>query len=189
MVFIAMNSTDKSKYIESVKEYNEFYEKSSSVAQDNIPSDEKKLILAVSNSLVTYEASKNEIQKSISREKRKNLIAASSVAFTVSNWVGVINRIDTSIDGKAIVSIRISTETEIGTWNNSLSDITSNTLIDKGSQVYDQVIPMSVGDKVKFSGSFLSADKDYFEERSLTTDGSMRNPEFLFRFNDIRPAN
>jgi hypothetical protein len=46
---------------------------------------------------------------------------------------------------------------------------------------------MSHGVKIQFSGQFLASDKDFFEEASLTIDGSMKDPEFLFRFNVVSP--
>jgi hypothetical protein len=41
------------------------------------------------------------------------------------------------------------------------------------------------GQTVRFSGQFFRDDTDCIRETSLTMSGSMREPEFLFRFSDI----
>ncbi|MNF12751.1 hypothetical protein D3C80_2143530 [compost metagenome] len=59
------------------------------------------------------------------------------------------------------------------------------TLIDKGTPLYSALLTMSVGDAVTVSGGFLPSEEDGVKETSLTIRGSMSDPEFLFRFNDI----
>jgi hypothetical protein len=64
----------------------------------------------------------------------------------------------------------------------------AQTLIPAGSTLYEQIARLSVGEKVIFSGTFAGG-KDFVEETSLTEEGSMNAPEFLFSFSGIRPAN
>jgi hypothetical protein len=44
---------------------------------------------------------------------------------------------------------------------------------------------MKIGDKARFSGEFFEDRDDCFKEGSLTFDGSLREPEFIFRFSDL----
>ena len=45
---------------------------------------------------------------------------------------------------------------------------------------------MSHGDKVNLTGYFFPSDLDYIYEISLTEEGSMNQPEFIFKFKDIQ---
>ena len=68
-----------------------------------------------------------------------------------------------------------------------LSDFADGTLISPESPVYEQVSRLAIGTTVVFSGSFLSSEMDYVEEASVTEEGSMMEPELIFRFEAIRP--
>src|SRR5262245_45408202 len=41
------------------------------------------------------------------------------------------------------------------------------------------------GDKIRFDGEFIATEKCNMKEKSITQSGSMRDPEFLFRFTRI----
>lgn len=128
----------------------------------------------------------NELQQSVLRdERRAALVKALASQRSVTGWVGTIRRLETNSEGNAILAIRLSPNTEIGTWNNALSDITDGTLIDKGTPLYNRLLNMSVGDTVAVSGNFFPSDADGVKETSLTTRGSMSEPEFLFRFQEV----
>jgi len=142
---------------------------------------------AVSISSRNYEDAKNELQQSSIRDKRKEDISSILRSYTINSWVGTINQLETNTDGKAILSVRIAPNIEIKTWNNALSDIASNTLIEKGTGLYKDLFNLSNGQRVIFSGSFFPSEADHIEETSITIDGSMRNPEFLFKFNSVKP--
>lgn len=152
-----------------------------------IPSDQEQFINTIENYVNGFRAAKNELQQSALRDQRKNELAKLMRGRSVSSWVGTISQLETNTEGKAILSIRISPDVEIKTWNNALSDINSNTLIAKGSELYSSLFNLSRGQKVQFSGSFFSSETDYIEETSMTIQGSMRNPEFLFKFKSVKP--
>jgi hypothetical protein len=77
-------------------------------------------------------------------------------------------------------------EVEVKTWNNALSDITDNTLIPQTSKTYDTLSELGRGKRIKFSGSFINGDeKNGFRESSLSEQGSMTDPEFIFRFSQV----
>jgi len=152
-----------------------------------MPTEQVRFIETVSKHARDFKGVKNELQQSAMRDQRKAAISGSLEGYSVASWVGTINQLETNTEGKAILSVRISPDIEIKTWNNALSDIASNTLIGKGSSLYGSLFDLSVGQKIEFSGSFFPSETDFVEETSMTIDGSMRNPEFLFKFRSVRP--
>ncbi|PQQ41458.1 zinc ribbon domain-containing protein [Photorhabdus luminescens] len=154
-----------------------------------IPSDQTKFVQIVSSFVDKYASAKNELQKSSLREQRRVALADAFTQNSVNSWIGTITELKTNNDGKAILSVKVSPNIELATWNNEFSDIRSDTLIEKDSTVYDELFSLSVGQKIEFSGYFFSSSIDFFEEKSLTTDGSMKNPEFLFKFFSVKTVN
>lgn len=152
-----------------------------------IPRDQEQFINTVEKYVNGFREAKNELQQSALRDQRKNELAKLIRDRSASSWVGTISQLETNTEGKAILSIRVSPDIEIKTWNNALSDINSNTLIDKGSHLYNSLFDLSRGQQVEFSGSFFSSVTDHIEETSITIQGSMRNPEFLFKFQSVKP--
>jgi len=147
------------------------------------PENEIRFIGVVEKYAKSFRTTKNELQQSTLRDHRKQEL--SKINTKVVSWVGTINQLSTNSEGKAILSVRISPYTEIKTWNNALSDIMANTLIEKGTSLYKVLTTLSTGQKVKFSGSFFPSADDFIEETSMTIQGSMQNPEFLFKFESI----
>jgi predicted aspartyl protease len=95
---------------------------------------------------------------------------------------------ETTSEGKGILAVKLlgPGNITVKTWNNGLSDIGSNTLIPHGSTLYNQVANLAKGDTVLFIGSFAQGAEDYILEPSLTEEGSMSSPEFIFTFTSIR---
>ena len=71
----------------------------------------------------------------------------------------------TNGDGKSVIEVSISDHVTTKTWNNSLSDVGDNRLIEPGSSVFTQRGELRRGDKVKFSGGLSSSETDCFERR------------------------
>lgn len=103
----------------------------------------------------------------------------------IADWIGKVTTLTTNGDGKGVIEVSISDHVTIKTWNNSLSDIADETLIEPGSSVFSQLGELHNGDKVKFSGGLISAPTDCFKEGSVTLHGSMSDPEFILRFSRI----
>ena len=157
--------------------------------ESHMPEDQLRFIGVVTEYVSGFKAAKNELQQSAMRDQRKEGILSTLGGYSVSSWVGTINQLETNTEGKAILSVRISPDIEIKTWNNALSDMASNTLIEKGTPVFSSLFNLSSGQRVKFSGSFFPSETDFIEETSMTIDGSMRDPEFLFKFKFVTPIN
>lgn len=152
----------------------------------NIPASQKKFIDLIDTNVPRYRTAKNELQKSAIRTERKQALCEITEGFTVSDWIGTVNALNTNSEGNAVLSIRISPNIEIKTWNNALSDTGSNTLIEKDTLLFNELFYLSRGQKVMFSGSFFTSEKDCLKELSVTEEGAMTKPEFLMRFSKVK---
>lgn len=160
-----------------------------SEAEAVLPAAEQQLVSIVRQYADSFRIAKNELQQSALRDERKQAIAQLLGIRRITEWRGKINQLETNTEGKAIFSVRISPEIDIKTWNNALSDMETKTLIEKSDPVYQSLFNLKVGDVVSFSGNFFPSDKDYIEETSLTINGSLTQPEFLFKFSSVTAVN
>jgi len=158
---------------------------SKSQIEIDIPIKQKHFVETVETYIDKFSRLTNELQQSLLRDQRKEGISKSIGSLRVNSWVGTINDLATNSEGKATLSVRMSPNISISTWNNAFSDIMSDTLIDKGTSVYKNLLPLSIGSKIKFSGSFFPSELDFIEEKSVTIRGSITSPEFLFKFYSI----
>ncbi len=149
------------------------------------PSDQKRFVTVVDEFINKFKSAKNEIQQSTLRDRRKESISNILQNRTIHNWEGAVSNLRTNSDGDAVLEVSLSKNITIKTWNNSLSDIGSNTMIKKGSNLYSKLWDLSEGDWVVVTGNFMPSSADYIHETSLTIDGSMKDPEFLFHFSNI----
>ncbi len=149
------------------------------------PADQNMFIELITTSMKDFLNAKNEVQESMARDKRKVALQNSSINRSIQSWIGKIDRLSTNSEGKAILYVKINQDISLATMNNSFSDSNYNTLIDKSSNMYLTLSDLSVGDVIEFSGSFFPSKQDHFHETSLTIQGSMKQPEFLFKFHTI----
>ncbi len=136
----------------------------------------------------SYDTAPNEIKKSsiwVAANKWTKSFANNNENFI--NWAGKIVRLETDQGGDYLYLSIVSSKDGFNkiyykTWNNSLSDIGHNTVIKKGSTLYNQVANFKIGDFVKFSGEFIKSERKGLKEASLTEEGSLQEPEFIVRF-------
>lgn len=151
-----------------------------------LPEDEIQFISTVTSFEGRYGEGANEFQKSEVRRQRAQALAALLVGRSVQNWAAQISSMSTNSDGNGVLSLVLpGSHIKIATWNNALSDIEDNTLIPHASPLYSQVANLAEGDTVFFSGRFASGDLDYVKESSLTEEGAMTEPEFIFTFASV----
>jgi hypothetical protein len=105
----------------------------------------------------------------------------------VRDWEGTIYNLSSNNDGRGVLAITIGPRVYVKTWNNAVSDYSDGTMLSPSSLIYNTAVKMRSGQKVRFSGSFFSGDKDCVREASLTQSGSMTDPEFIMRFTDLAP--
>jgi len=152
------------------------------------PKEQQEFVRMIDSYVMQYKDADNELQKSALRTNRKVNLEKIKLPKEVADWVGVLVDMSTTSDGKAVITIQMQkSPISLTTMNNGFSDSEYQTLISHGSEIYDKVAKLSLGDFVKFSGCLFFDKKDYFRELSITEDGSMTKPEFLFKFSDINP--
>jgi hypothetical protein len=150
-----------------------------------MPGDEQQFIRAVQDARTAFQQAPNEMAQGGTRAQRREAICRVLSTPTVSGWIGHISKLGSNSDGKGVLEISLAEGLLIKTWNDDLSDISDNTLIDPSSPLFHDLSQMKVGDEVFFSGLFLPSALDCVQEASLTLSGSMTDPEFVFRFMNV----
>lgn len=151
-----------------------------------LPVEQQQLAGVVVPYIKQYEAAPNELKKSALRSARRKALADALQTFEFTDWVGTIVTMETTSEGKAHLAIKLqSTPIKVQNWNNELSDLGSNTLIAKGSELFNAVAELAVGNLVRVSGTFRKGAKDHIDEQSVTEEGSMTEPEFTVKFSKI----
>jgi hypothetical protein len=151
-----------------------------------IPVDESGFILAIQQGQAAFRSAPNEMAQGGTRSRRRIAICQSLPHMAVSDWVGRIEKLASNTDGKGVLEISLGADIRVTTWNNDLSDSSSHTLIDPSSSLFARVSEMRQGDQVVFSGAFFHSDVDCVTETSISLNGSMTDPEFLFRFLSVK---
>ena len=156
-----------------------------------IPPLQKSFTSMIESFIPSYNAADTEIRKTNVRFQRKDAIVryfSGSGSLRFQGWLGEVQGLRTESDGKASLSVKLKgSETVIGTWNNSLSDSFSDTMISRADNLYPSLMEIRNGDEVTVSGTFIieGSGQDYVREMSLTEAGSMTSPEFVVRFSQI----
>jgi hypothetical protein len=101
-----------------------------------------------------------------------------------TNWVGKISDIGANGDGYAYVEIEIAPTINVQTWNNAFSDAEDNTLIKPSEPFFSTLVPMKVGQKIVFSGTFLTSSKSCLKGANVTQTFYGLDPNFIVRFSN-----
>jgi hypothetical protein len=102
--------------------------------------------------------------------------------------VGDIYSLSSNSDGLGVLMVAVAPGVYINTWNNAVSDVVHNTLIQPSSPLFAKASQLKEGQKVRFSGTFFNevdGSVGCLAESSLTLDGKISEPEFIFRFADV----
>ena len=149
------------------------------------PGNEVAFVEAAQAARSSYQHASTDFQKGATRPERKQAICSVMRSMRVNDWIGKVSTLSTNGDGKGVLGIEVGPEIYVKTWNNAISDIGSNTLVEPGSDVFSTMGTLKKSELVKFSGSFFSSATDCVQEMSVTLNGSMTSPEFVFRFSKI----
>lgn len=154
------------------------------------PGDEAAFVTAVTQYSSAYDQGANDLAKGAERPARAQALCKLVDSTPVKDWLGSVDTLSSSNDGHGVLKIRLTEHLTLGTSNNGFSDpVGMRTLLDPGSLVFQAATALHVGQLVRFSGTFSytfdSKNMDCFEEMSLTQEGAMQDPEFLFRFDSI----
>lgn len=150
------------------------------------PQDEKRFIKIISEAKEKSEKSTNDMQNGgIKSQRDKNICSWKNGDF-IQAWVGRVVKISSNSDGKGVIGVEVSKGVTLSTWNNSFSDMLSETLIQQDTDLFKVASMLSEGDIVIFSGSFFDSPQKCLEEKSLTLTGKLITPDFVFKFSNIQ---
>jgi hypothetical protein len=165
----------------------------SNIDQIDIPDRQQEFLNLISEFSEEYSSAPNDLKKSAVRTKRANsLKELFSKSLSVTNWVGNINEMSTTGEGNAHIQVKlVGVDVSFANTNNELSDLVDKTLINQSSPLFTKVADFSEGDQVFINGVLrtdFDTDEggDFLDESfSFTEAGSMTDPIFLIKFNDI----
>lgn len=150
-----------------------------------MPQDQQAFVKIIIQARAAYDVAKNDLAKGAERLSRKSTLCGAGLNRTVRGWIGQVSELSSNNDGYGVIHIDVARNAKVGTWNNSFSDVGSNTLIKPNTDLHQQSVKLSEGDIVSFDGQFLPSDSDCFKEMSVTQAGSMQEPVFIFKFSRI----
>ena len=144
-----------------------------------------------------YKASPNSVKKYFLRQKRQKFLAEQLKDFVVSEWIGRIQTLHTTENGKAYLVIEPAMLTPenpeqnlpvpefsvtIGTWNNAYTDLDYNTLILPETPLHTWLANFNEGEWLTFSGKSFAGNEDYLKEASPSEADAMLSPQFILKF-------
>lgn len=151
-----------------------------------LPADEARFVAIIAASQAAYRSAANEMAAGGVRADRQAKLCATMKFLKTDGWVGRVATLTSSNDGKGVLEIAIADKVSVGTYKDTFSDGDLHTTIEPKSDLFKAASALKVGDAVVFSGAFFRDAADCVKETSLTLDGSMDEPEFLFRFSSIK---
>ncbi|CDG20697.1 exported protein of unknown function [Xenorhabdus poinarii G6] len=153
---------------------------------DAAPAREQQFIGIVDGFVKETKSANNDMQIAALKTKRVSTICHFFRGnLKVSGWSGKVIDLNSNNDGKGVIVISLTKDIRIRTWNNAFSDSGDDTLINQGTVLFEKALSLKKGQLVSFSGSFIPDRDECVREVSVTQNGSMEDPEFLFRFSDI----
>lgn len=153
-----------------------------------IPAREADFISIVAEAQQASKGAGNDMQRGGFKANREKKLCQTMTSLHVTNWIGRVNTITANSDGKGVLAIEVAEDITVKTWNNSLSDIDSNTLIEPGTKLFSTASTFKEGQMVKFSGTLLKGSAgNCLQESSLSLSGKLSDPEFIFRFSEVAP--
>ncbi len=146
-----------------------------------------EFIRAVTTARLEYRNAVNDLAKGGVRRNRAKSLCRLLPKSRVQDWSGKLYNLTTNGDGLGVVTIDLGNQVWVKTWNNSLSDIGSNSMMDPDSGVFRKFSVLKEGQRIRFSGRLIRkrSAPDCFEESSITMNGSMDEPEFIIRFSNV----
>ena len=159
---------------------------SASAPQAQLPADEVSLLKLLESAKLRSAQATNDMEKGGIKHDREKRICGLLKSRQVNGWIGTVDVLDSDRDGKGDLSVKIADDVTVMTWNNSLSDIGDHTRIDPGTPVFAAASGLQKGQTIEFSGHFLEGlEGDCIREASLTLEGQLTKPDFIFKFDSV----
>lgn len=151
-------------------------------AELGYPDSEAAIFKAVFAARGDYGGQPNELKKTdVFRRMAREMNEAFAAGGSIVKWRGILHDMGTTSDGRAWVKIDLGSDVTIMTWNNTLSDAGTGTLIPHASPVYAAVANIEKGDWVEFDARVMGLG-------NLTEEGKVDSTEMIARFTRIVPA-
>lgn len=152
------------------------------------PATQQAITDAVAQGRADPEDAETELQVANALTVRSEAMCGSVPDGAVQDRVGTVTSVDAKGEGKAVVVLGIEDDIEIASWNNALSDIGDDTLIEQGTELYDAALVLVPGDTVTFSGTLKSesdANDTCFFTSNLTETMSIESPDYIISFSEL----
>lgn len=153
----------------------------------NLTSAQIKMSTLISDYQTKYDSADNDLQRGNLRLERDESICSAIGGSKVSGWSGVVEDFGATSEGYAYLTIAVGPDITLETWNNGFSDAFDNTLIERGTTLYDTLLSLKKGQVVTFSGTFVKGDGACLDTKNLTEFFAMYSPEFVFKFSSLKP--
>lgn len=151
-----------------------------------MPKAEADFIAIVAEAQQASRDADNDMQRGGFKATRDKKLCSSMKSLQASNWLGKVTNVSANSDGKGVLEIEIAKHISVTTWNNAFSDMEHHTLLEPGTPLFNTASTFKKGQTVQFSGRFFNGTEgDCIAEGSLSLDGKLRDPEFVFRFADV----
>ena len=162
-----------------------------------IPEKQQTIMNALAEFAKQYKASPNSVKKYLLRQKRQKFLAEQLKDLVISNWIGRLQTLHTTQNGKAYLLLELAilppenTEQNLpipefrvtmGTWNNAYTDLDYKTLILPGTPLHAWLANFNEGEWLMFSGKSFVGNEDYLKEASPSETDSMLSPQFILKF-------
>ena len=154
-----------------------------------LPPDETQFINIVSTAQQEVTGADNNMKKGGIKSIRDKSVCKLLTSLNVKDWIATVDTLDSNSDGKGVLAVLLAKDITLKTWNNAISDSFDNTLIKPNSALFNAASSLKVGQQVKFTGKFYRDDDDCIEEGSLSLDGKLSSPEYIFKFSAISRLN
>lgn len=155
----------------------------------DLTDDQKIFVSLIEESKEAYNNAENSIQESRTRQARAEQVCAHfSDGFEVQEWQGEVKAIHSTMTGNVGIELLIAKNLTLQTAATSLTfdNDTQKTLISEDSPLYETVAGLADGDTVRFAGEFIKgSEKDCVMEVSVTEEGGMTMPEFMFHVTSL----
>lgn len=155
----------------------------------DVPATQQAMSDAVAEGRTAAESAETDLQRANVLNVRSEAMCESIPDGAVENWVGTVVTVDANGEGKAVVTLSIEEDIEIGTWNNAFSDVSDNTLIEQGTPLYDSALALAPGDTVTFSGTLKSGNEgndECYYASNMTEVMSIDSPDYIMTFSDLQ---
>ncbi|MFB0833747.1 hypothetical protein ACX8Z9_08180 [Arthrobacter halodurans] len=148
------------------------------------PKAQQAFLAGIAKSAAAYSDASTELKRTkVVTDRDKAACAATGGKF--NGWEGEITTIGSNNDGHAHITVKVGDDVELATWNNALSDIGDDTLIQSGTKLWEKLLEMEEGATVLVSGEFVDGDNTCVETSNLTETFNAASPDFVTRFTDV----